>query len=159
MKYFLYVVGVFLLMSSCEYFETKKIDSDTLFEQEMATINWEEVDQYPLFKACDETATKAVQLECFHQQLSANISKVIKDSVPGVIQSLRDTVLLEMSIDTAGVFNLQQIHMDSMTRVHLPKVESWLKEALGQMDPIAPATKKGVPVVTKYTLPLIRATD
>ncbi|NQX78207.1 hypothetical protein [Gilvibacter sp.] len=159
MRLLFFVASALLLMCSCDYFETKKIDSDTLFEQEMATINWAEVDQYPLFKACDETAAKAVQLECFHKELSNTISGVIRDSVPGVIQSLRDTVMLEMRIDTSGIFTLQQIKMDSMTRVHLPKVESWLKQALGQMDRIAPATKKGVPVVTQYTLPLILATD
>lgn len=148
-----------LLMVSCQYFETEKVDADTLFEQEMATINWDEVDQYPLFPNCDETQDKATQLRCFHGELSGSISQVLHDSVPGMVQSLHDTVWMDMRIDTSGVFSIKNVKMDSITEVQLPRLESWLKSALVNMQPVSPATKKGVPVATEYTLPLVLATN
>ena len=148
-----------LLLYSCNYFETKKIDAETLFEEEIATINWEEVDEYPLFASCDETASKQGQLVCFHTKLSAKVATVINDSVSGVMQAVSDTVYMQMKIDTTGRFTLQSLEMDTITRAHLPSLEQWLTSALKNIDPIAPATKKGIPVATIYTLPVVLVTD
>ena len=148
-----------LSLYSCNYFETKKVDAETLFQEEMATINWEEVDSYPLFANCDETQPKQQQLQCFHRQLSEKVSEVLGDSIQGVMQNVNDTLYLQMKIDTAGQFTFKELKIDSITRRHLPKMESWLSAALRGIESVAPATKKGVPVATLYTLPIVLTTD
>lgn len=159
MRFFWGILLFTFLLTSCNYFETEKIDAQTLFEQEMATINWKEVDTYPLFRTCDETEPKEQQLICFHGQVSKTIAGVINDSIQGVMSRINDTVYMKMKIDTAGLFSLNELTMDSITARHIPNFESWLNAALANMEKVAPATKKGVPVATQYTLPLVLSTD
>ena len=50
------VIGLLILslfFYSCEYFETKKISSETFVKDEIKSINWKDVDQYPIFKNCE----------------------------------------------------------------------------------------------------------
>lgn len=150
---------IVICCQSCNYFETQKMDADTFYKDEMATINWDDVDRYPLFSNCDETASKAEQLSCFHSQISASLDPVLSDSIHGVLVAVNDTVHLELHIDTLGVFHLKQLEMDSLTRTQLPNLDKWLASALDDIGPVSPAIKRGVPVATRYTLPVVLLTD
>src|SRR5690625_6035931 len=45
---------------------------DSILEEEIHTINWQEVDTYPVFKECS-SATESKQLECFTEALHKKI--------------------------------------------------------------------------------------
>src|SRR5690554_7083907 len=68
MKYF-YLLLIGCLMSSCDFFQMeKRTSSDLILEEELHTINWQEVDAYPVFQNCKEI-TDSDPLECFTQAL------------------------------------------------------------------------------------------
>ena len=54
-----------LLMTSCDWFTSGDVKTRKLVELEMQSINWEELDQYPLFDECDEMAGKQQPLSEF----------------------------------------------------------------------------------------------
>tara|TARA_B110000211_G_scaffold105679_1_gene122880 strand:+ start:999 stop:1181 length:183 start_codon:yes stop_codon:yes gene_type:complete len=57
MKYAFYVLVLFVL-ASCQYFETDKISSETFYQQEIKTISWNDVDQFPSFSSCQHISEK-----------------------------------------------------------------------------------------------------
>src|SRR5699024_12734880 len=72
MKY-LYLLLICCLMSSCEFFQMEeRTSSDAILEEELHTINWQEVDTYPVFKECS-SATESKRLECFTEALHKKI--------------------------------------------------------------------------------------
>ena len=48
----------FLIFSSCNFFDKKKLDPETIFQQEIQVIDWKSLDQYPSFDICSETLIK-----------------------------------------------------------------------------------------------------
>src|SRR5690606_40510153 len=48
----------FGLLVSCELFMTKEERARNLVNEELLSIDWNDVDQYPLVEVCDETAVK-----------------------------------------------------------------------------------------------------
>jgi len=95
-----------LATTSCKYFETIKVDSDDLYKQEFETISWDEVDQYPLFAACDESAIKDEQRLCFQRELSRVILENIATKNFQVYTPISDTITLSLDISNAGKIKL-----------------------------------------------------
>ena len=48
-----------------------------LVDQEIRAIDWEDVDQYPLFADCDELVSKPEQKKCFMRTLLKHFSKTL----------------------------------------------------------------------------------
>jgi hypothetical protein len=48
---------------SCDYFDKKKIDTETIVNDELKAINWNDVDEYPTFSICDSTNNKKEYLK------------------------------------------------------------------------------------------------
>ena len=74
------VIGLLILslfFCSCENFETKKISSETFVKDEIKSINWRDVDQYPIFKNCELVSNKEQQKSCFESTLSSYIYQSI----------------------------------------------------------------------------------
>lgn len=144
-----------LILSSCGYFETKKISSESFYESEKAAINWEEVDQYPVFEACSAEAQKEAQLRCFQQILAQSILEAADVATWRTTQAISDTVLLRIRIDEVGQLGLLQIRMDSLVARQLPYLNSAIEKAMASVTSPAPAYKRGIPVATEFTLPVV----
>ena len=65
MKRLILVLSI-LFFVSCDYFVKKKIDTKTIVNDELKSINWNDVDEYPTFSICDSTNNKK---ECFQNVL------------------------------------------------------------------------------------------
>ncbi|MEP2936138.1 MAG: hypothetical protein ABJM06_12980 [Gilvibacter sp.] len=144
-----------MAMSSCQYFETTKVDSEDLYKQEIETISWDEVDQYPLFLACDESATKAQQRICFQQQLSKAILENLASKQLQVYKPMLDTIHLDLNISDTGEIKITSMQVDSIVSARLPEIAQWLQEGIDNAPRIGPALKRGIPVNTSMTLPII----
>ena len=144
-----------LLATSCNYFETTKVDSEALYKQEIETISWDEVDQYPLFTACDETANKQAQRLCFQQELSKAILDNLATKNMQVSAPIFETITLELDISNTGEIKIASMEVDSITSQRLPDIALWLQEGIDSTPAIGPALKRGIPVQTSMTLPVI----
>lgn len=150
-----FLLIVILGFSSCQWFDTDKISSETFYEEELKAIDWEDVDQYPTFKACDHITDKEAQKKCFETTLATPIYKTISSKNLVTHQDLNDTIWVRFSITKDGAFTRVETKMDSLLQVQLPLLESWIRQSMDSLPQLAPAYKRGIPVETRFGLPIV----
>lgn len=148
-----------LSLQACQFFQVEKVSSETLFEEEIQTINWKDVDAYPLFSSCEESLDKERQKECFINTLNAAIYQKISNERFTTSQQLFDTVYINFKIDNIGKLSVLQIQIDSLVSREFPDFETQITEALNVLEISTPAYKRGIPVTTQFTLPIIVRTN
>jgi len=146
---------ILLLATSCQFFNTEKISSDTFYEEEIKAIEWDQVDQYPAFKNCANYTEKAAQKECFESTLGSFVSDFIRSKDLVTHTDLNSTVQLDFIISKTGAIDSLQIAMDSLLQQKIPKLKDWLTHSIDSLPPLEPALKRGIPVKTKFTLPVL----
>ncbi|MCT8339123.1 hypothetical protein MG296_03575 [Flavobacteriaceae bacterium TK19130] len=144
---------------SCQYFETEKISSETIVAEELKTIDWKAVDQYPLFSECESFTDKSKQKECFEKALVVHIQPALTGNDEVSIHSFSDTILLRLSISDQARIGVQSLEIDSLVEAELPSLRKRLLAKIDSIQLIAPAYKRGVPVKTAFSLPIILKTE
>lgn len=144
---------------SCQFFQVEKVSSETLFEEEIQTIDWKDVDSYPLFFNCEESLDKNQQKECFINTLNAAIYQKISNEKFTTSQQLYDTLHINFKVDNLGKLSVSEIHLDSLFTRELPEFKNRITEALNALELSSPAYKRGIPVSTQFTLPVIVRTN
>ena len=143
-----------LFFCSCENFETKKISSETFVKDEIKSINWRDVDQYPIFKNCELISNKEQQKSCFESTLSSYIYLSINVEETVVTTDLNETLTIDFMVDKKGKLMITSMIIDSLISAQIPLMEKNIKKAIDSIQPIAPAYKRGIPVKTSFQLPL-----
>ncbi|GHA43104.1 hypothetical protein GCM10007103_25420 [Salinimicrobium marinum] len=144
-----------ILISGCERFETKKISSEEILSEETRELNWHEVDQYPAFKECKEITEVEAAKTCFGNKVASYVYARLDAKQPVVSKALEDTLLLYLSISDRGVPAIDSVEIDTMVTHHLPEIKTWLRESIDSLPNIYPATKRGIPVATKFKMPIV----
>jgi|TARA_R110002020_G_scaffold103640_3_gene242878 hypothetical protein len=154
MKYFL-ILSTLIICTSCQFFETEKISSETFYDEEVKTINWKDVDRYPAFAACDTLSTKPNQKHCFEEALAAHLQQGITAQGVTTIKELNDTIMLSFSVSEKAQISILQMQMDSLLQKDFPHLQDSLHYSLEALQLVAPAYKRGIPVKTQFMLPII----
>lgn len=144
-----------VFFQSCQYFETEKISSETFIDDEVKSINWKDVDQYPVFINCESLTDKKAQKSCFETTLSSHIYHSINSESTVVTSDLNETLTINFMVDEKGKLTINSMVIDSLLREQIPLLESNILEGMDSIQPIAPAYKRGIPVKTTFILPLI----
>lgn len=155
MKRFLTLLIISLLYISCDGLITQKKTSEEYMEEELKTINWNEVDTYPLFPDCDESEPKTKQQSCFETTLHNHLKGFISNQELVSSVSIQDTLLIHLSISKGSDFIITEISGDSLTFAALSELQNQLYESIRSLPKIAPALKRGIPVSTTFILPLV----
>ena len=136
-----------LLIISCN-FETKKISSEEVLEQESKSLNWKEVDEYPAFEECQQETELTAARNCFET--------AVAKQQPVVSKSIDDTIYIYLEITKKGKPEIDSISaIDSTVTNQLPKIENWLRESIDSLPKIYPASKRGIPVSTAFKMPIV----
>jgi hypothetical protein len=159
MKQFGFIFFAMVMMTSCQFFDTEKISTETFYEEELKGINWKDVDQYPTFPDCEQMTEKPDQKSCFENTLTAHLYHTISSRNIKARNDLSDTVELGFSVDRSAVLSITSITIDSLVRAEFPEMEDWLYRSIDSLQPIAPAYKRGIPVRTSFRLPIVIATS
>lgn len=155
-------VFVFLLIicaTSCDYFNAKKITSEEIYEEELKTFNWNSVDTYPTFSACDTFETKAEKKTCFENTLSQHITTSLQTKTIIVSQDIDDTVVLEFQISETGEISIKHIAINEIIETEIPDLKNWIANSLNTLPQVFPAIKRDQPVKTEFKLPIVIAVD
>ncbi len=156
MAYRLFVVVLFFCVAtSCQYFETEKISSETIYEEEIKTIEWKEVDRYPSFPACESILEKPAQKECFINTVNSHLYQAISHQDLVAIREVYDTVKVKFEIGSSAQLSIIEIEMDSVLKNDFPDLEMLIRKSIDSIKPLSPAYKRGVPVNTQFTLPIV----
>lgn len=144
-----------VILAGCERFETKKITSEEILSEETQDLNWNEVDQYPAFEECRNITEIEAAKSCFGQKVANSVYARIEEKRPVVSEVLYDTILLHLRISEKGTPAIDSMEIDSVLTYHLPEIDDWLRESIDSLPRVYPATKRGIPVATKFKMPVV----
>lgn len=130
-----------------------------MVSQELMAIDWNDVDQFPLFEECDEIAIKRVQRECFETEMLRRFSTAFNDTVFMVEQSINDTLKVDFVVDEDGFLIIRNIQENSDLEQIIPGFQREVSRRLNDLTTIKPALKRGIPVSIKFRLPIIVDTE
>lgn len=154
MRKVLFFLGL-LSLTSCDYFKVKKTSSEAILNEELKTFNWNEVDEYPIFKTCDSTYSKSEKEHCFETTLGHFISNSLYTNEIVVTKDINDTIFLEFKIDEKGLLSLTKTEIDSLILAEIPEIQNYLYRSIDSLPQIYPALKRGQQVTAKFKMPLI----
>ncbi len=149
-----FIVLVFLSLGSCNFFESKEKRTQELIDSELSEIDWNSIDTYPLFLACDETVSKELQRQCFEEKLTAHFETTLNDFEFIVDSDENPTVAVIFVIDAHGDIDILDIERDRFILKQMPEFDGIVIQSLKTVPEIAPALKRGIPVSTKFRIPI-----
>jgi hypothetical protein len=159
MKRFLPILIFSLLCISCEGIITQKKSSEEFLEEELKTITWDDVDTYPLFEGCNENDSKGMQKKCFENFIHNHINRHLNQEQLISTTPISDTLMISLQLNANSELSVLGIEGDSLTFSTFPELKERLSESLNSLPRAAPALKRGVPVNTQFTLPLVIKTE
>lgn len=151
----IFVLLLIFNVFSCDYFEKRKVYTEDLLEEELQTFNWNDVDEYPSFDACNNVTDKAAKKMCFENTIRTILNSNLAKHQILISNDLQDTITLELIIDKSGVLKVDNIQFSEKTNMLIPNLDSLLRESINPMPKIYPAIKRSQQVTTKFTLPII----
>ena len=154
-----YWIVLGLSLTSCEWFASPETKARQLVEEELSAIDWNEVDQYPLFDACDETAQKPQQQECFEQNLVMHLAMALQDFEFKSEKALADTLYLDFMVDQQGKVTVVSMDKNPEFSRENPEFERIVAKSLRSLPRLEPALKRGIPVSSRFRIPIVLKTD
>lgn len=159
MQKFVLLIILMGLFVSCELFESKEDKTQKLVNEELLSIDWNDVDQYPLFEDCDETASKEAQQECFQNLITEYFSEALAGLQFRVWNDMNDTVYVDFLIDEHGFISVLNVEEKTSVLNEISDFNNKVSERLNDLTTVAPALKRGNPVSLRFRLPLVLNTD
>lgn len=146
-----FVFFILIFCSACDYFPLSKkqqlLDLDTI-------INFNEVDFSPSFAMCDSLVEKEAKSTCFRTNIHQKIGEELQKQVFTIKDSIDEIVTVHLLIDNKGDVKLEQMEASKIIKEQLPSLDSLLAISVQNLPKIYPAIKRGIPVKTKYILPI-----
>ncbi|WP_088323308.1 hypothetical protein [Polaribacter tangerinus] len=143
---------VLIICTSCDYFTFSGKNKNL---QEVDTlVDFFSVDSSPSFKICDSIIEKKALENCFRNTLHNKLGAALQTHHFSVKDSISETVLIGVLINSKGNVAIDNIDSSLKIKEQLPELDSILTVTLHKLSPIFPAVKRGIPVTTKYTLPI-----
>lgn len=138
-------------ITSCDKFSfsknTKNKALDTL-------VNFSSVDTYPSFKPCDTLIEKTKKADCFRTNIHQRIGGELQQHSFMIKEAIDEIIFVDLIINAKGIVVLDSIQSPEMIKKTLPKLDSLIKSSIQKLPKIYPAIKRGIPVTTKYRLPI-----
>ena len=150
-----FILALSWLFSSCQYFKAEKVSRQTYLQEEVESINWSEIDSYPLLQGCSELSEKEEQKRCFAREVSRVVQAIVSQNMATTNRQLRDTVYIQFYISEKPELLITDIAIGASTLEVLPDLEALLLGSTDSLTLIAPAYKRGIPVKTRFTLPVV----
>jgi hypothetical protein len=159
MKARLPILSLLLLLTSCQFFETEKISSETFYEEKLRTIDWNDVTQYPLFPQCVSLTEKSEQRNCFSNVLREALGEMKGMATKVVNEEIEDTVWVHLEVSETAQLSIRELKMDSLTEQLFPLMREGIISMVDSLELVEPAYKEGVPVKTEFSLPIVIQTQ
>ena len=146
-------------LGSCEWFPSQQARTRQLVDAEMQAIDWNQLDQFPLFDACDETASRLGQQECFQNTLTLHLSMALQDFEFRSENALHDTLYVDFLVDNKGGISVLTIGENPDLAAENPEFKNIVSRSLRSLPRLEPALKRGIPVAAQFRIPLVLKTD
>lgn len=144
-----------IVLTGCNNFETRKISSEEVLDQESRSLNWKEVDEYPAFDNCKNITEIERARECFETTVANSVNAYLSRQEPIVTEAIDDTVFVHLEISKTGIPTIESIEADSLVTSQIPDLQIWLKQSIDSLPRIHPAHKRGIPVSSVFIMPIV----
>lgn len=148
-------MACFYLFTSCNWFTSNEEKTQELVNEEMRNINFNEVDRYPLFDDCDEMMDKTGQLDCFQNTLLSQYTETLEDFEFQFVSDINTTIYVDFMVDFNGEISVLEVQRNEDIENQIPEFRSIITQSLKGLPPLSPALKRGVPVSSKFRIPII----
>lgn len=144
--------GVLLILCfSCNKFSFKRNKNLHVLD---TIVNFNSVDRYPSFNVCDSIINKEEKSDCFRTTIHKKIGEELLKHKLVIKESINETVYIDLVINAKGVFKLDSVKLSKTILKELPQLDSILRLSVQKLPIILPAIKMGIPVTTRYSLPI-----
>ena len=138
--------------TSCEFFQKKEFVNNTAID---TVIDFNSVDVFPLFPACDSIPSQEKQKICSQIKLSEHIYASLSTQEIISTDILNDTILIKLNIDKSGKVSLSSLMANDYINQQIPNLDSLIDSGIEKLPLLKPAIKRGMPVTTEFTLPIV----
>ncbi|KQC30150.1 hypothetical protein [Flagellimonas eckloniae] len=152
------LISCLALFASCELFMSKEDKTQRIVNEELLAIDWNDVDQYPLFDNCDETAAKQAQRDCFQSEILNHFSQALDSLQFQVDTDLNDTLYVDFLVDEHGFITVLNIEENPNILNEIEEFNAEVTSRLRDLT-VAPALKRGTPVSLRFRLPIVVNTN
>ena len=150
MRLLVIVLGVLLVMTSCQFMDREELVEIRL-NKLRDEINFNDVDNYPNFGDCDEVAEKSEQFECFQQNFSAGLQSLVEGLNYATDKDIDESAKLIIKVDDLGFIELLDYRgSDDLVR-ELPQVQDDLRKLFEPIS-VKPAMKSGKQVAVRCSV-------
>lgn len=149
-RVFILLVFLVFYVSSCSYFSS---EAKPNIQQLDSIINFTKVDVSPSFKVCDKLIEEA-KTKCFRANIHQQMTKYLKASSFATKQAINEEVEVILLINKKGKITLQEVKSSEMLQQEIPDLITVIKTSIDSFPKLTPASKRGIPVATQYTLPI-----
>ena len=149
------IICLLCLLTACDWSAKREEKTQELVDQEIQAIDWEDVDQYPLFADCDELASKPEQKKCFMETLLRHFSRSLQESDLVLEEEVKDTIFVNIRMEDTGAITLIDIKNDAQVSQQIPGFRNQIEKSLNNLPKIEPALKRGIPVSAKFRIPIV----
>lgn len=147
--------GILLvLLIGCKNFQTKKLSSEEVLTEQLKHFNWNEVDIYPSFDSCQELLDKPALKKCFETVLTQHIYNEFSQHQIVSGDTIKEIVMLYLVISAEGSAEIDSVAISQELHEQIPDLKNWLASGIDKLPKIYPARTRGIPVATKFTLPI-----
>ena len=152
----LITVAIFVLFfTSCDFISPKKSTLKNLAIID-TIIDYNTVDVYPLFPNCNNCDSNDKQNLCFEMEFIKSLEKVINENKISINSEVTDTIFTDILIDNIGNVSVGNIHKFDLVNEQIPEFDSILRHSISLLPKtIQPSLKRGIPVNTKFKLPIV----
>jgi hypothetical protein len=150
-RVFPFLLFLFFCASCDKLSFTKRIDTNAID----TIVDFSSVDTFPSFKNCNSIVDKTVKSDCFRKTIHLKITKELQQYSFTIKDSISETVFMNLLINSEGKVVLEEIQSSQNCKRQLPELDSLLFLSIQNLPVIYPAIKRGIPITTKYRLPII----
>ena len=155
------IIIFFFLSISCEFnFQIdKKITVDEFINEELKSLNWNDVDQYPVFENCLEINNVKNKNNCFVETITNSFRDNLKTNNLVLNRTLIDTVRMVLKVDKIGKISIENMTISDQNNKYKEVITKSFENTVSSLPKLYPAIKRGQEVDVIFNIPIIISTE
>lgn len=140
-----------IFLTSCDKFSFTKNKNIQAID---TIVDFTSVDTFPSFKVCDSLIDKTKKQNCFRNTIHQKIGEELQKHALAIKDSIDETVLVNLIINSKGEIVFKKLQSSEKIKRELAELDSLIQASVDNLPKVYPAIKRGIPVTTKYQLPI-----
>lgn len=152
------LISIIMVTYSCDFISPSKttLRNTTLLD---TVIDYNDVDVYPLFLDCNNCDSSEKQNLCFEMELLRRLQKITSKISLGASKAVSDTIMVDILVNTEGKISIVSIQKNPNIEQQVPELDSLLFKSFALLpSTVQPSLKRGIPVNSMFTLPILIST-